>query len=122
MKVQLIYFEGCPNASAARESVRRCLEAAGRPAAFEEIDADAPETPEQLRGWGSPTILVDGVDVGGEPGPAGRSCRLYDNPANRGVPSDAAITAALRGEIIAPISRNATPVANCCDGGGSTDE
>jgi copper chaperone CopZ len=97
MKVQLICFEGCPNADAAREAIRRNLAAAGLPPDFEEFDTESPDTPEALREWGSPTVLVDGVDVGGEPAPPGRSCRLYDNPENRGVPSDAAMAAALGG-------------------------
>lgn len=117
MNVQIVYFEGCPNADAARAAVRRCLEAEGLPVAFEEIDTESPDAPAELRQWGSPTILVDGVDVGGEPAPMGTSCRLYDNPDNRGVPSDAAITAALHGKI----SRSETPADVCCDDGSSTN-
>jgi len=98
MKIQLVYFRGCPHAAAAREAIERCVRAAGVSAELEEVDTTSAEAPAELRGWGSPTILVDGVDVGGAPAPQGRSCRLYDNPDNRGVPSDAAIRAAVRGE------------------------
>jgi hypothetical protein len=83
MKVQLITFSGCPNASAARESLRRSLSLAGLAPTFEEIDSMAPGTPEELRDWGSPTVLINGVDVGGQERPAGRSCRLYRDPAGQ---------------------------------------
>lgn len=47
--------------------------------------------------WGSPTILVNGVDVGGEPVPNGSSCRLYRNPDGRiqGFPPPSLIEAAV---------------------------
>src|SRR5919204_2659894 len=96
MTVQLLFFPGCPNIDATRAAVRRALAATGLPDRFEEIDATAPTTPEPLRVWGSPTVLVDGADVaGGEP--AGASCRLYAGADGRptGVPSDAVIRKAL---------------------------
>jgi hypothetical protein len=90
MKVQLLYFSGCPHVEGAREVLHRLL----GDLAVEEIDTGAPHAPEHLRGWGSPTILVDGVDVaGGEPD--GSCCRLYPDGSTRGVPSDDAIRAAL---------------------------
>lgn len=94
MKVQLLSFPGCPNASAAREVLRGRLAAAGLPLTFEEIDITAPETPEYLAGWGSPTILVNGADVADE-SPAGVCCRLYSDGERSGVPSEALIDRAL---------------------------
>jgi len=80
VKVQLITFAGCPNAGAARELLRRCLSLAGLEPTFEEIDSTAPETPEQFREWGSPTVLVNGVDIAGQE-PTGPGCRLYRDGA-----------------------------------------
>lgn len=96
MKIQLLSFPGCPNADAAREALRRALAAAGLPDSFEEVDVTSPGTPEQLRDWGSPTILVDSRDVAGAE-PTGPSCRLYDGAADgrRGVPADGLIRKAL---------------------------
>jgi hypothetical protein len=95
MKVQLLSFPGCPNAAGAREALRRSLAKAGLPPAFEEVDVTAPDTPEHLRQWGSPTILVDGRDVAGE-APMGPSCRIYRaGGGERGVPPDALIARAL---------------------------
>lgn len=80
MKVEFLFFEGCPHAGPARELLRRCLTSMGLPDAVEEREGDHP----------SPTILIDGNDVVGEPHTAGRSCRLE-------LPTEARILAALRG-------------------------
>lgn len=96
MKVQLLFFPGCPNADGARAALRRCLADTGLPAAIEEIDVTAASTPAHLRDWGSPTILIEGVDVGGQVAPTGASCRLYGVDAkSRGVPSESLIRTAL---------------------------
>ena len=46
-------------------------------AGYEEIDILDPDTPEDLRGWGSPTILVNGADVTGNAKGEGAGCRIY---------------------------------------------
>lgn len=94
MRVQLLYFPGCPNLDAARGALDRALSALGLLYRIEEVDVTDESTPEELRGWGSPTVLIDGTDVGGEIEPTGAVCRLYTGDV-RGAPSDAAICAAL---------------------------
>lgn len=95
MKVQLLWFPGCPNAGAAREALRRSLAAAGLPPAFEDVDVTATGAPAHLRRWGSPTILVNGRDVAGG-SPTGASCRIYGAGSNAsGVPPDDLIARAL---------------------------
>ncbi len=98
MKIQLLSFPGCPNAGAAREALRRALDAAGLPPRIEEVDVTAPGTPAELRDWGSPTILVDGRDVAGA-APAGPSCRLHDDAGKGkgGVPPYELIRRAIEG-------------------------
>lgn len=92
MKIQLLYFEGCPNVDAARNALREALAAEKLDVAVEEIDVEAPSAPTWARGWGSPTILVDGVDVAGAtPSDASSCCRLYAD----GAPDVAAIRARL---------------------------
>lgn len=82
MKVQLLYFPGCPNLDAARDLL------AALSVRFTEVDVTASDTPVELRQWGSPTILVDGADVAGEVVGTGAACRLYHHPDGpRGVPS-----------------------------------
>ena len=77
MRIQLLSHPGCPNASAARELLLEAFVIAGVAAAIEEIDTTAEATPEGLRGWGSPTVLIDGEDVAGASPTCGASCRLY---------------------------------------------
>jgi hypothetical protein len=97
MRVQLLYFEGCPHVEATRRVLRRALEAARvGDVVVEEIDVEAPSTPAQFRDWGSPTILIDGVDILGDRAPSGRSCRLYRDGGQAGVPSEDLIEAQLR--------------------------
>ena len=98
MKVQLVTFPGCPNADATRETLRRALVASGLDPAIEEIDSSSPQTPRPLCLWGSPTVLIEGVDVGGEETPAGPACRLYRDPSGRahGSPSELLLLEAIR--------------------------
>ena len=97
LNVQLLTFPGCPNAAAARERLRRVLESSNVLAEIEEVNTAAPETPGRLRGWGSPTILIDGVDSEGQEAPTGAGCRLYRDPAARlsGLPPEATLRAAV---------------------------
>ena len=65
-RIELVYFEGCPNAAQARENIRVAVEASGRPLDWSEWDLMAESTPEDFRRYGSPTVLIDGEDVTGE--------------------------------------------------------
>jgi hypothetical protein len=63
MKVEILYFDGCPTYRTAQETLRRVL-------AREEVEADvslvAVNTDEEARSLafpGSPTIRVDGEDL-----------------------------------------------------------
>jgi hypothetical protein len=47
---------------------------------FDDIDILDPATPEQLRGWGSATILVDSEDVSGAPKGNSVGGRVYLEP------------------------------------------
>lgn len=65
----------------------------------EEVDIMDPLTPELLKRWGSPTILIDGLDITGTPQGAACNCRIY--PGEGSVPTVEEIVNALttRGEI-----------------------
>jgi mercuric ion transport protein len=63
---------------------------------YEEIDILDPKTPDELRGWGSPTILVDGVDITGQPKGDSVSCRVYSGP--KGVPEKSEIIAGIKAQ------------------------
>ena len=99
MKIQLLYFEACPNLERARLALRDAMVADQIDQAVEEIDVDSPTAPESLRGWGSPTILIDGKDVTGATRTTASSCRLYAN----GAPSVDEIRARLAAARRAPV-------------------
>ncbi len=65
MKVDLIYDADCPNVAAARSQLLAAFARAGRAARWSEWDRGRPDSPGYVRGYGSPTILVDGRDVAG---------------------------------------------------------
>ena len=90
-------FPGCPHADEARKVLRAALRACAlMDVAVEEVDVEAATTPPELRGWGSPTILVNGADVGGEKGPSGLSCRVYPGGEPSGVPPQRLIERSVR--------------------------
>ena len=97
LRVQLITFPGCPNATAARAALDQALAAVGIADRTEEVNTSSPETPESLRGWGSPTILLNGEDVGGQVASTGTSCRFYrdDDGHVQGSPPASLLTAAV---------------------------
>lgn len=99
MAVAFLYFQGCPLAPRARANLVAALARVGRGNRFslEEVDLMAPETPEHLKGWGSPTILIDNSDImGASPGSA-RNCRIY--ASHGGVPSEDEIVAAIEARL-----------------------
>lgn len=94
--VELLYFPDCPNVPAAREQLSRAFEAIGASPKWTEVDVTAGGAPAHARGYGSPTILVDGKDVTGAAPGEGSSCRIYAGSDVRGVPPLDTIIAALR--------------------------
>lgn len=100
MNIELIYDSDCPNVEMARTHLLKALAAAGKEARWTEWDRRNPDSPPYVRGYGSPTVLMDGKDLaGGTAGDARASCRLYGSGKDgfSGVPSVEQIVAALRG-------------------------
>jgi len=81
MKLQLLYFDGCPNWHVADDRLQGALKELGSTV---EVERVLVSTPEDAKAWsfhGSPSILVDGEDPFAEPGvDVGLSCRLYRTP------------------------------------------
>jgi hypothetical protein len=80
MEVEVLTFEGCPNAEAALALVHELIRELGVDAVVREIRVESPEAAERHRFLGSPTVRVDGKDV--EPGADARrdfvlACRVY---------------------------------------------
>jgi hypothetical protein len=99
--VDLVFDAQCPNVDDTREVLHAAMTQAGLAARWREWDREAPETPPALRGLGSPTILVNGVDVSGiEDANAATDgtncCRVYQHDGRlRGVPALRTIALAL---------------------------
>lgn len=96
-RIQFLFFDGCPLVTRARAALEKAL-AECRIERYEAIDLLAADTPPDLRPWGSPTILVDGVDVSGEARPEALSCRIYRDP--NGVPSANTISSIIRAKTL----------------------
>lgn len=81
MKIELIYFNGCPNIEPARENIREALLASELDIKWLEWEQSDKEAPEYTQQYGSPTVLVNGKDVAGGSDDccAPNSCRLYEN-------------------------------------------
>ncbi len=78
MNVELIYDADCPNAEKTRSLLIKAFTQTGVSARWREWERSAPESPEYVRFYGSPTILVDGKDIAGVAPNAGiRVCRVY---------------------------------------------
>ncbi len=79
-RVEILYFEGCPNQEPARAMIERIAGQLRVEPEIELIEVADPKTAVELRFLGSPTVRVDGRDV--EPGADERrdfalSCRIY---------------------------------------------
>jgi hypothetical protein len=99
LKVELLYFDGCPNYQELLPQLRELLADLGTEG---EVGLRRIETEDAARGLrflGSPTVRVDGVDVdpgAGEREDFGLKCRLYSTRYGlRGVPPGEWIRAAL---------------------------
>ena len=79
LKVQLLYFDGCPNWRATDQRLRQALQLVGRDdVQVEGIRVSTPEVAQAIGFLGSPTVRINGADPLAEPGAAvGLSCRLY---------------------------------------------
>lgn len=97
--VELVYDGDCPNVADVRAQLLRAFAQTKIAPRWQEWLIDDADSPAHVRGWGSPTILVDGRDVDARGNGAGASCRLYvqRNGSLRGAPSAETIAAALGG-------------------------
>lgn len=80
VEVTLLYFDGCPNWKVADERLERLARELPTLRITRRRVVTSEEA-ERLGFRGSPSILVDGVDVFAEPdAPVGLSCRVYATP------------------------------------------
>lgn len=88
--VELIYARHCPNVSSARQKLKEVLASLSVSIIYREWDLAHSDNPDYVSRFGSPTILIDGFDVGGLIGGEGSACcRVYidSTGAIKGVPA-----------------------------------
>jgi hypothetical protein len=99
MRIEVLYFDGCPHYETFLPHLRELIAASGVEADVELVHVRDAEAAEQKRFLGSPTVRVDGHDV--EPGADQRTdfglkCRLFRTAEGlSGAPSDEWLLAAL---------------------------
>ncbi len=112
MHIEVLTFEGCPNAEGTGELVRQAVQLEVADATIEFIEVDSPGVAQAMRFFGSPSVRIDGEDV--EPsanssGAYGLTCRMYRvGSKSYGKPPIAMIRAAIRRGIKADLARKDT--------------
>jgi hypothetical protein len=100
MKIELLYFDGCPSHEAFLPRLHELLAKAHVHAPVEQRRVESAEAATSERFLGSPTLRVDGVDVdpgAGERSDYGLKCRLYPTKqGRRGAPPDEWVLDALK--------------------------
>lgn len=100
-RIELVYDRDCPNVERARAMIHEALTTVNAPLLWTEWVRDAEGTPEMLRTFGSPTVLVNGRDVAYDGNGAisadAHNCRVYfdDSGCICGAPSARLIVAAI---------------------------
>ena len=99
MRIELLYFDGCPNHEAFMPQLRTLLDEAGIDEEVHLVRVESEDEAQAVGFLGSPSLRLDGKDV--EPGAAERSdfglkCRLYQTPVGlSGTPPQELVLAAL---------------------------
>jgi mercuric ion transport protein len=100
MKVQVLYFDGCPNSLPAVELVAETLRAEGIETDVELVLVASAEQAQEIEFLGSPTVRINGLDVEPEARTQksyGFGCRTYvDGEKRTGMPSRRMIQRAIR--------------------------
>jgi glutaredoxin len=96
MNVSLLYFDDCPNWKVADQRLT-AIAAERRDVVVTRHRVETMEEAERLGFHGSPSILVDGIDVFAAPDAVGGlSCRVYRTPEGlAGAPTTEQLRAAL---------------------------
>jgi len=100
MRIELVYFAGCPSYARFLPRLRELLAQVEVDAEVDLRRVESPDAAVTERFLGSPTVRVDGVDV--EPAAAerddfGLKCRLYRTEQGlQGTPPDALVLGAVR--------------------------
>lgn len=96
MKIEVLYFEGCPNSAPTLEMVHQVVSELGVDATITAVEVNDADQAHRLRFFGSPSVQINGIDAD----PAARQrtdyaygCRIY---GITGTPPRQMIEAAIR--------------------------
>lgn len=95
IRIEVFYFEGCPNHSPTLEQIDAVLRHEDCNAEVREVLVPDAVTAQKVRFLGSPTVRVNGIDIESEAS-AGRGFGLMCRRYAGGVPSQELIRAAVR--------------------------
>lgn len=91
MRVEVLYFQGCPNHQPAVDRVRGILATEGVATEVVQVEVPNDEAAKALRFIGSPSVRVNGMDVEvliGQGNAVGLCCRTYvQGSVREGIPS-----------------------------------
>lgn len=100
MKIEVLYFDGCPNHKPAVERIHELLREEGVSAELLEVNVNDAMIAQQVGFLGSPSVRVNGLDVEPEARTArdyGMMCRTYSVDGRReGMPSREVLRQAIR--------------------------
>lgn len=111
--VELIYDDSCPNVKEARSRLIQAFMRTGVSARWREWKRGTPDASECVRRYGSPTILVNGRDIGDSASSAeADACRIYRDEYGKlqSAPPVELIAAALSGATRTAMSDEIAPV------------
>jgi hypothetical protein len=98
VKIEILYFDGCPNRKVADQRVREVLDEMGVRAKVVHVNVKDEDVAQEIWFPGSPTILVNGVDVAPASNgvPFSMGCRIYPTSSGfDGAPDKDAIRTAI---------------------------
>ena len=93
LTIELVYDDDCPNIESARQAIRDSLCQIGHAQAWKEWDRKDPQLPKAYEHVGSPSVFINGIDVGCNGGTIAQAdancCRVYADDAGSicGTPS-----------------------------------
>jgi hypothetical protein len=105
MKVEILYFDGCPTYKATEKTLREVIAEEGMDAEIKLVAVNTDEEAQRVRFPGSPTIRVEGEDLFPVPYRAGYAlgCRMYATPEGlRGSPTAEMVRASLAERNLVP--------------------
>ncbi len=112
MKIEILYFEGCPNHLPAVTRVQELVRQMGVDAEVVQVRVTPEDDAAALKFLGSPTILINGRDIDSacrENAKYGFSCRTY---AGEGLPPETMIEQAIREALGEQAGADKTPPAS----------